>query len=141
MNVPFDIPIPEHQSTVPGFDISAIPTKQPDVKPEGAVATSTFIKVDITSNGTNGFYPGEGTITIAIMFGYTNGQVYTGTVDDSWMYILGPYTDTILKVELIERHDDPEYAGVNLVIWSREMGENPFYEVLVVPIPTLHGRA
>tara|TARA_B100000508_G_scaffold139096_1_gene136428 strand:+ start:3971 stop:4405 length:435 start_codon:yes stop_codon:yes gene_type:complete len=144
MNEPFNIPIPEHISLVPGFDISAVPTSQPHIIAEGAVATSSFIKVDVTARGTNRFYPGEGMLTVAILFGYTNGEVYIGKVDgkiDSWMYIIGPYTDTILRVELIEKCEDPEYTGVNLVIWSKEMGEVPFYELLVVPISEIHGHA
>jgi len=130
-----ELTLPMCTSALAGFTVAAELGKKSGSPYHDDSAHNQFIKLTITADGTNQVYPGHGNLDIYLYF-ISPGVVGIHTfanLSDSSFYISVPADDQILHVHLTTKHDDPEYAGVNLMLMSREMGDDPYYSLRIIP--------
>lgn len=126
---------PEHQSVVPGYAIDAYTGMEPKVDHE-ALAHNGFIGATIEVDGSNRMYPGEGVLRVFFYFITLDEDTIVTAVseEENAFYISIPANDVVTKLEIIEWLDDIDFAGVNLVVWTKNQGDEPYYQLLIVPI-------
>lgn len=125
------VSLPEHRSAIPGFHIS--PPKiltHPDVDEIVTLSRREYIITKIKVDGSNPSYFVEDEFRLALFF-VKDGEDLTAFIqkDTNTIIMTLRADDQVERVEIQEKLDDPDYIGATLIVWTKDSGEEPYFEL------------